>query len=63
MPGLVVAVEVSAGERVRQGDTVVVLEAMKMQSSVPAGKSGIVKRIAVSANHVVDNGDLLVVIE
>ena len=63
MPGLVVAVEVSTGERVRQGDTVVVLEAMKMQSSVPAGKSGIVKRVVVSANHIVDSGDLLVVIE
>ena len=63
MPGLVVAVEVSAGERIRQGDTLVVLEAMKMQSAIPAGKSGIVKRVVVSPNHVVDTGDLLVVIE
>ena len=35
MPGLVVTVEVTAGERIRQGDTVVVLEAMKMQSAIP----------------------------
>ena len=63
MPGLVVAVEVSAGERIRQGDTVVVLEAMKMQSAIPADKSGIIKRIVVSPDHVVDTGDLLVVIE
>ena len=63
MPGLVVAVEVSAGERVRQGDTVVVLEAMKMQSAIPAEKSGIIKRVVVSPDHVVDTGDLLVVIE
>ena len=63
MPGLVVAVEVSAGERIRRGDTLVVLEAMKMQSAIPAGKSGIVKRVVVSPNHVVDTGDLLVVIE
>ena len=62
MPGLVVALEVSVGERVRQGDTLVVLEAMKMQSAIPAGKSGIVKRVVVSPNHVVDTGDLLVVI-
>ena len=63
MPGLVVAVEVSAGERIRRGDTLVVLEAMKMQSAIPAGKNGIVKRVVVSPNHVVDTGDLLVVIE
>ena len=63
MPGLVVAVEVSAGERIRRGDTLVVLEAMKMQSAIPAGKSGIVKRVVVSPNYVVDTGDLLVEIE
>ena len=63
MPGLVVTVEVTAGERIRQGDTVVVLEAMKMQSAIPAEKSGIIKRIVVSPDHVVDSGDLLVVIE
>ena len=63
MPGLVVAVEVSVGERIRQGDTIVVLEAMKMQSSIPAEKGGTVKRVVVSRDHVVDTGDLLVVIE
>ena len=63
MPGLVVTVEVSTGERIRQGDTVVVLEAMKMQSAIPAEQSGIIKRVVVSPDHVVDTGDLLVVIE
>ena len=63
MPGLIVAVEVSVGEHVKRGDTVVVLEAMKMQSSIPAEQSGIIKRVVVSANHVVDTGDLLVEIE
>ena len=63
MPGLVVAVEVTAGQRVQRGDTVVVLEAMKMQTSVPAEKAGIVRRVAVSPDHVVDAGDLLLEIE
>ena len=35
----------------------------KMQSTIPAGKSGIVKRVVVSPSHMVDTGDLLVVIE
>ncbi len=63
MPGLVIAVEVTVGERIKQGDTVVVLEAMKMQSSIPAEKEGLVKRVVVSPDYVVDTGDLLVVIE
>ena len=63
MPGLVIAVEVTVGERIKQGDTVVVLEAMKMQSSIPAEKEGLIKRVVVSPDYVVDTGDLLVVIE
>ena len=63
MPGLVVAVEVTVGERVRQGDTVVVLEAMKMQSAIPAEREGRVRRVLVNPDQIVDAGDLLVEIE
>ena len=63
MPGLVVSVEVTLGQRIKQGDAMLVLEAMKMQSAIPAEKAGLVKRIVVSPDHVVDAGDLLAVIE
>ena len=36
---------------------------VKMQSAIPAEKSGVIKRVVVSPDHVVDTGDLLVVIE
>ena len=63
MPGLVVTVEATVGDQVRQGDTVVVLEAMKMQSAIPAERAGRIKRIVVHPDHIVDTGDLLAEIE
>ena len=63
MPGLVVAVEVSQGQKVRRGDTLVILEAMKMQTAVPAEAGGTVKRLICRQDHVVDTGDLLLELE
>jgi pyruvate carboxylase len=59
MPGLVVSVEVSVGQRVERGDCLLVLEAMKMQTAITADKDGTVKRILARPDHVVDAKDLL----
>ena len=59
MPGLVVNVEVSPGQKVHRGDTLVLLEAMKMQTAIPAERDGLVKRVVVKPDHVVNAGDLL----
>jgi len=59
MPGLVVAVEVSVGEQVQRGDTLLILEAMKMQTAIQAERGGTVKRILARPDHVVDARDLL----
>jgi 3-methylcrotonyl-CoA carboxylase alpha subunit len=45
MPGRVVAVHVQAGQRVRKGDPLVVLEGMKMEHTVRARRDGVVERI------------------
>ncbi len=63
MPGLVVSVQVTVGEHVERGDTLLVLEAMKMQAAIPAEKDGVVKRIVVQPDHVVDAKDLLLELE
>jgi pyruvate carboxylase len=63
MPGLVVAVEVTVGQRVDRGDSLLVLEAMKMQTAITAERDGTVKRILARADHVVDAKDLLLEIE
>jgi len=63
IPGLVVSIDVSQGQRVAPGDTLVVIEAMKMQTAVPAEKAGVVRRVVARPDHAVDAGELLFEIE
>jgi biotin carboxyl carrier protein len=63
MPGRVVLVEVTVGQRVRAGDGLVILEAMKMENEFRASGEGTVKEIRVQAGQAVNPGDVLVVIE
>lgn len=62
MPGSVVAVEVEVGDTVNEGDTVLVIEAMKMESPVKATASGKVISIEVAAGDTVASGDVLMYI-
>jgi acetyl-CoA/propionyl-CoA carboxylase biotin carboxyl carrier protein len=63
MQGTIVKVNVEVGQEVETGDTVVILEAMKMENSVNAEKSGVVTSINVSAGDSVSAGDTIAVIE
>jgi pyruvate carboxylase len=63
MPGLVLSIEVSPGQKIRRGDTLLIIEAMKMQTTIPAEQDGRVKRILCKPDHVVDTGDLLMELE
>ncbi|POM24755.1 Biotinylated protein TB7.3 [Actinomadura rubteroloni] len=56
-------VTVAEGERVNEGDTLVLLESMKMEIPVQAEGPGVVTRLAVVAGAQVQAGDLLAVIE
>ena len=60
MPGLIVMVTVELGQNVEQGDTVVILESMKMQNELKSPVAGVVTAIHVSASQAVDKGDMLV---
>ena len=60
MPGLVVSVAVKEGDEVERGDVLLSIEAMKMETSVLAEKSGTVKRVVVTPGTQVDTKDLLV---
>jgi len=62
MPGSVIEVLVKAGDQVKEGDTVVILEAMKMENEITAPQSGTVVKILVKAGDTVNNGDILMVI-
>ncbi|KAM7111671.1 propionyl-CoA carboxylase alpha chain isoform 2-T2 [Molossus nigricans] len=60
MPGVVVAVSVKPGDMVSEGQEICVIEAMKMQNSMTAGKTGKVKSVHCKAGDTVGEGDLLV---
>ena len=60
MPGTVLAVKVSVGQSVKKGETVVLLEAMKMENEIPAPRDGVVASIAVNKGASVQSGDLLI---
>lgn len=62
MQGTVAKVNVSVGDEVNEGDTICVLEAMKMENNIAADKSGTVAEIKVDAGAAVSAGDLLAVI-
>jgi acetyl-CoA/propionyl-CoA carboxylase biotin carboxyl carrier protein len=63
MQGTIVKVNVSVGDVVEVGQTICVLEAMKMENAVAAEKEGVVKEVRVSAGDSVGAGDVVAVIE
>ena len=62
MPGRVVSVAVETGQEVAAGAELVVLEAMKMESSITAPYGGTVERVAVQPGQTVSRDDELVVL-
>jgi biotin carboxyl carrier protein len=60
MAGLVLSIKVQVGDQVNAGDELLMLEAMKMENAITAHRAGTVKRIAVEAQQVVNQGDVLV---
>ena len=63
LPGTVIALKVKEGDTVSAGQTVAILEAMKMENNIDAGKGGVVKQILAQAGATVMEGDVLMVIE
>jgi biotin carboxyl carrier protein len=63
MPGQVIAVSVSEGEAVQAGQTLIVLEAMKMEIRVATPADGVVSKLLVKVGDVVERGQLLVEME
>lgn len=62
MPGNILKINVTVGQKVAEGDTLFVLEAMKMENEIAAPKSGTVAQIIVSKGAVVETGAPLVVL-
>jgi biotin carboxyl carrier protein len=60
MPGLVVRVNVAPGDRVEAGQSVVIMEAMKMENDLKAEAAGLVERVTVEPGQAVEKGAVLV---
>lgn len=63
MPGLILDVPVKAGDVVKEGDYLLVLEAMKMENALTAPRDGVVKAVAIAKGDSVDKGQLLIEME
>ena len=62
MPGMIVNYEKQVGDSVNEGETVVILEAMKMENALAAPASGTIKAINFGSGDNVAKGDVLCVI-
>ena len=63
MPGKVVKILAKVGDKVTKGQTLIILEAMKMENEIKCGASGVVKAIHVKAGDALDNGVLMMEVE
>jgi biotin carboxyl carrier protein len=63
IPGRIVSVNVAAGDKVKKGDVVCILESMKMQVSIKAHKDGVIKTVKIKQGASVAKNDVLVEIE
>jgi glutaconyl-CoA/methylmalonyl-CoA decarboxylase subunit gamma len=63
LPGVVLSINVNVGDKVKNGDVLLIMEAMKMENEIRTDISGTIKLIQVKPNDTVLEGDVLVVIE
>jgi biotin carboxyl carrier protein len=62
LPGVILDIFVRTGDPVKQGQKVVLLEAMKMENNIDADKDGVIKEIRVSKGDSVNEGDTILII-
>ena len=63
MPGKVIDLKVKVGSKVKKGDTLVILEAMKMEHQVKASEDGKVSKLLIKKDDQLDNGALLMIVK
>ena len=60
MPGIIVGIKVEKGQAVKEGDTLLILEAMKMENTILCPKNTVIKEIYVDVGETVDKNKLLI---
>lgn len=63
MPGLVIKILKSEGDKVKKGEPLIILEAMKMENELTSPVNGIIKKVFVKENNTVEKGNSIILIE
>ncbi len=63
MPGIIIGIEVKEGDQIKEGDTLLILEAMKMENGIISSKDATVKSILVKNGDTVEKNKLLIELE
>jgi biotin carboxyl carrier protein len=63
MPGLIVSISCAAGDEIKKGDSLLVMEAMKMENEIKSPLAGKIKTVKVSSRQSVDKGQVMVEFE
>jgi glutaconyl-CoA/methylmalonyl-CoA decarboxylase subunit gamma len=63
LPGIIYDIKVKKGDKVKEGQSLIMLIAMKMENDISATKEGTIKELKVKKNDKVNKGDILLVIE
>lgn len=63
MPGMILNVNIKKGEKVKEGEILVILEAMKMENAIESPNDGIIKSIHIKNGETVEKGELMIELE
>ena len=63
LTGKIIKVEVEPGDKVKEGDTLVILESMKMENPILSPVDGTITKVGVALGQVVKTGEIIAVIE
>jgi len=63
MPGLIINISVTEGQEIKKGDTLLILEAMKMENVIKSPRDGKVKKVSVQLRHAVEKNQIMLEFE
>lgn len=63
MPGIILSVNVEVGQEVKEGETLLILEAMKMENAIGSPRDGIIKSVNIEKSGTVEKGALMIALE
>ncbi|MCK5677696.1 MAG: acetyl-CoA carboxylase biotin carboxyl carrier protein subunit [Flavobacteriaceae bacterium] len=63
MPGIIININVKEGDEVKEGDTLLILEAMKMENAITCHRNAIIKKLTIKKGDAIEKGKILIELE